>query len=636
MIDINNIPKHWEVKKLGELLDYYIGGDWGKDLSFKDDDFEEVYCVRGSEIRDWDNHKGKVSLKRKVSKSSIEKRALKIGDILVEISGGGPEQPVGRTVLIEKEFIEFDKKTQKVCTNFLRLTRPSSIVNSFYLNFYLNLFYFSGEIVNYQGGSNNLRNLKFNDFLGIDIPLPLLHEQQQIVTKIETLFAEIENGKQKLLTAKQELENYKQSLLKAAFEGRLTNKNVKDGELPKRWEILELGNIIEKIEAGKSFKCDERPPKINEVGVLKLSAITWQIYDEEESKTVLDNKKINTNFLVEKGDFLMSRANTLELIGAVVLVENVTKNLMLSDKTLRLIFKKGISKEFILFYLRSKTGRKEIESLSSGNQVSMRNIGQTKIKQIRFPYCSFEEQIKVVKELETKFFATKTLASTIEQGLQQAETLKQSILQQAFEGKLVKAQVKVAEMFKPKNEYFYQCQILGTIIRASNTNNIQHGEMTLAKVAYLIDRVYQIPTYYQYRQWHLGPYAPAMKKAINKKDFFTTRGNSISLAAGNKLFNYDNPNIISTENAINELSQLILKYDAKDRPHKIELLATVCKVVEDAKSTTLPTVREVMKSWKIDLKTTSFKNKAEKFTEEETKKCLEFIISKGWDKNLMK
>jgi type I restriction enzyme, S subunit len=240
MIDLKNIPKHWEVKKLGEVIDFYIGGDWGKDLNMNDEGYSLVYCIRGSELRDWDRHKGKVALQRKLMNSSIAKRELKYGDILLEISGGGPEQPVGRTVMIDYELLNFDNTTPKIATNFLRLLRPAEVINSSFLNHYLKLFYNSGEVIRYQGGSNNLRNLRFNDYLTIQVPFPNLSEQKQIVAKIETLFTELENGKQKLLLAKQQLETYKQSLLKAAFEGRLTNKNVKDGELPKGWEWLQF------------------------------------------------------------------------------------------------------------------------------------------------------------------------------------------------------------------------------------------------------------------------------------------------------------------------------------------------------------------------------------------------------------
>ena len=626
MIDKNNIPKHWEVKNLGEVCEKISNGSSAKQF------FEKVGLPISRIETIWNEtiDESRVKYIKETDFCFSEKYKLKKYDIL--FSHINSDIHLGKTAIY--------KSSPKVLIHGINLLliRSNKLIESNFLNFQLKLLRAKGKFIQIAQKSVNQSSINQFKLKKIEIILPSLHEQHQIVSKIEELFDEIENGKQKLLAAKQELENYKQSLLKAAFEGRLTNKNVKDGELPKGWKILELDSVIEEIEAGKSFKCDERPPKDYEVGVLKLSAVTWQFYDENESKTVLDDKKINKNYFVKAGDFLMSRANTLELIGSVVLVENVEKKLMLSDKTLRLVFNDSINKKFILFYLRSKIGRSEIENLSSGNQVSMRNIGQAKIRQIKFPFCSIENQNRVVIELETKLNECKNIKNIITQNLQQAETLKQSILQQAFEGKLVKniVQTKVVEMYKPKNEYFYQCQILATVIRASNKKNIQHGEMTLAKTAYLIDKIFDIPTYYDYKQWHLGPYAPAMKKAINKKDFFNIQNNNISLAEGNKLFQYDNPNIALTENAIDELSDILLKYNSKDRPHKIELLATVCKVVEDIKTTTLVLVREAMINWKIDLKNKAFRNKAEKFSELETERCLQLIVGKGWDKKLIK
>lgn len=84
----------------------------------------------------------------------------------------------------------------------------------------------------------------------LDLPIPPLPEQQAIVSKIEALLSELENGKQQLQTAQQQLKVYRQSLLKCAFEGKLTNKNVKDGELPKgwKWVNIELFFLIKRKE----------------------------------------------------------------------------------------------------------------------------------------------------------------------------------------------------------------------------------------------------------------------------------------------------------------------------------------------------------------------------------------------------
>lgn len=150
-------------------------------------------------------------------------------------------------------------------------------------------------------------------------------------------------------------------------------------ELPESWTWIQLGEILNKIEAGKSFTCEERTPSLQQVGVAKVSAVTWGEYNESESKTCLDKSKIETRFLIREGDFLFSRANTIELVGACVIVKKITLQIMLSDKTLRFLFSDSKFKKYVLYFLKSRLGKSEIERLATGNQESMRNIGQDRI-----------------------------------------------------------------------------------------------------------------------------------------------------------------------------------------------------------------------------------------------------------------
>jgi type I restriction enzyme S subunit len=276
-----------------------------------------------------------------------------------------------------------------------------------------------------------------NNAVELTFSIPVLQTQQAIVSKIEELFSELDKGIEDLKTAQQQLKTYRQSVLKYAFEGKLTNKKVKDGELPKGWNLYKLGEYIVNISSGKSFRCDERPPNEDEVGIVKVSSVTWGFFDEMQSKTCFSKDLLNEKYLIKKEDFLFSRANTIELIGSCVIVHKIEKTLMLSDKILRFIFANDISKEYVLYYLRSRKGRKQIESLSTGNQDSMRNIGQEKIRQIEFPYCSVEEQHKIVQEIETRLSVADKMEESIVQSLLQAEALRQSILKKAFSGELV-------------------------------------------------------------------------------------------------------------------------------------------------------------------------------------------------------
>ena len=624
----------WKYLPLESVLDYYIGGDWGKDEDYNDEEYCLVQCIRGAEYKKWQNEKGKTASLRKIKVKSLTNRKLREGDILVEISGGGPDQPVGRTALIDVAVLSHNNHIPKVCSNFLRLIRPSHIILPEFLNLYLKLFYASGEIIKYQAGSNNLRNLKFNDYLQISIPIPPIDEQQLIISKIEELFSELDKGIEELNRAKQELKVYRQSVLRWAFEGRLTSDDVKEGELPQGWKLSTLGEFIGNIEAGKSFKCNERPPKKDEVGVLKVSAVTWGIFDEQESKTVTDISKINPRYYVNENDFLFSRANTIELVGNAVIVKAVSKKLMLSDKTLRINFDKKINKFYALYYLRSRKGRVEIERLATGNQASMRNIGQDCIRKIAIPIPNLvKDQEKIVQEIESRLSVADKLEETITQSLKQAEALRQSILKKAFEGRLIKLVEK--KPYKPRNEYFYQAQVLGFINKYSKDKGIGHGEMTIAKYAYLADKVYGVPTFYDYKRWHLGPYPPEMKKAIKNSKYFVQKKGYLELTDEQTLLKYNNPYKDQIQAAVGDLTSIFSKYQGDERSDKTELLATICKVIEDTKSTDLVIIRQSMREWPIELPGSIFKNKADKFSEADTKNCLKFVLDRGWDKKIL-
>jgi type I restriction enzyme S subunit len=208
------------------------------------------------------------------------------------------------------------------------------------------------------------------------------------------------------------------------------------------WPIVSLGELIASIEAGASFRCRETPPEADEVGVAKVSAVSWGRYDENESKTCLNASRIDPSLLIQKGDFLISRANTVQLVGACVIAERVTKQVMLSDKTLRIQFTDQSLKPWVLQYLRSREGRSQIEALCTGNQESMRNISQKSIRQIQLPLAPAEERDRVIAYLDqqlSRLQASVEIFGIIQAKLKQARA---SILKAAVEGRLVEREGK--------------------------------------------------------------------------------------------------------------------------------------------------------------------------------------------------
>ena len=207
-------------------------------------------------------------------------------------------------------------------------------------------------------------------------------------------------------------------------------------KLPTSWAWARVSDLLSGIETGKSFKCDERPPQHDEVGVVKVSAVSWGEYREQESKTCLDAERVNAELYVQPGDFLFSRANTQELVGACVIAGQTKLRVMLSDKILRFRFADDGMKPWLLGFLRSADGRTQIELLASGNQDSMRNIGQERIGQIHLPLPPRAEQARIVAKLEELLSDLDAGVAELNAAQKKLVQYRQSLLKAAVEGAL--------------------------------------------------------------------------------------------------------------------------------------------------------------------------------------------------------
>lgn len=214
---------------------------------------------------------------------------------------------------------------------------------------------------------------------------------------------------------------------------------IDSGALPAGWSLVPLGELLTAIDSGKSFKCEERPPEAHEVGVIKVSAVSWGEYQESESKTCVDAERIEPDYFVRPGDFLFSRANTIELVGACVIAGRVSKRLMLSDKILRLHFAMEDLKPWVLQYLRSKAGRDQIELLASGNQESMRNIGQERLRQILVPLPPSNERESIGFKLDELLSQLAAASGEVSAATRKLIRYRQSLLKSAVEGTLTAA-----------------------------------------------------------------------------------------------------------------------------------------------------------------------------------------------------
>lgn len=306
-----------------------------------------------------------------------------------------------------------------------KILKPKAFYNSKFFH-----YYFKSLKIPNLGYSRHFSILK-----EIEFPLPPLAEQNRIVAKLDTLFAQVETINTNMANIPLLLKDFRQQVLTQAVNGKLTEEWRKAKKLTK-WQKLKIGDIIKSIEAGKSFLCLETPASYGQVGLIKISAVTWNFFNAKETKTVTDLQKINPNYFIKSGDFLISRANTLELVGSSVIVDKIDLDIMLSDKVWRVNFKNDNDKFFINFFLKTRIGRSEIETRATGNQLSMRNLSQNNFKDIDVNMPSATEQLEIVSRVESLFDKATAIEKQYKSLKQKTDNLTHALLYKAFKGEL--------------------------------------------------------------------------------------------------------------------------------------------------------------------------------------------------------
>ena len=246
------LPEGWCWTRLGDIVDYR-GGLW----EGKKPPFVRVGVIRNA------NFTKKFTLSfdnvayLNVEEKQYLSRKLEFGDIIIEKSGGGENQPVGRPVLFLKTEGDFSFSN---FTQMIRIANKESVLPSF-LQQVLVAFYVSGVTLNLQSNTTNLRNLDFKGYLDLLVPIPPLSIQKEIVEKIEELLPlidEYDEAAVELETLNKILpDKLRKSVLQEAIHGTLVPNDIPEGEATGAellQQILKERQDKENKEKGKKAK----------------------------------------------------------------------------------------------------------------------------------------------------------------------------------------------------------------------------------------------------------------------------------------------------------------------------------------------------------------------------------------------
>ncbi len=418
MNKLTNLPAKWSRVKLGDVTeDMMIGIVKSTKEQFNEK--KGVAYIKMNNVTLEGNIDVNNVVNVEVAKDELEKFSLKKGDILFNTRNS--YELVGKTGIIK------DDKSNRVYNNNLLRIRVKKEFDPDFINYQMNSYDFREKLKQGKRATTNICAIYQKDLFPISLMIPPLPDQQKIVAKIEELFSELDSGIASLKKAKGQIKTYRQAVLASAFSGKLTRDYLNPiqvsypiskaaepeisygKELPEGWKWVKLGEII-KVSSGKGLTSDKMVTKGN-----------YPVYGGNGITGYYDN------YLFKESKLIIGR------VGAKCGVVHITESKSwVTDNALVVEF---ISNNINIKFLYHCLGYHNLNKLSVSTAQPV--ISGAKI----YPYLillpPINQQFDIVEEIEKRLSEADNLEKAIDESLAKAETLRQSILKQAFEGRLV-------------------------------------------------------------------------------------------------------------------------------------------------------------------------------------------------------
>ena len=385
------MKKDWEIKKLGEIVDFYRGLTYSK----KDEvDFSDNVVLRSNNVDLTTNCLDFSELKYINSKIKIpENKKVKKGSLLI-CTANGSKIHLGKVALIDKDY-------NYAFGGFMGLIIPKKIVHPEFL-YYLMISETYKKFITKLSDGVNINNLKFGYLENFEVQLPPLLEQQRIVSVIDKCFTAINKTK---ANTEQNLKNAKE-LFYSYLQGLFKNEE---------WEKYKIENVCIEIFAGGDApknNFSEEPNERYSIPIYANAIKEKGLYGYTDFARVTKPSVTISARGSGTGHTELRTENYLPIVRLIVCIPDTKK----------------ITLEFL------KLSIDNLEIMRSGSAIPQLTVPM--INNYSIPLPSLQEQQSIVRQLDSLKTQTQKLETVYNKKISDLEELKKSILQDAFRGKL--------------------------------------------------------------------------------------------------------------------------------------------------------------------------------------------------------
>lgn len=410
-------PGGWAVTPLDSVVTFSIGGLWGSKPNDAAVGAPTVAVMRGADYRNWADARASGAAIRSVSLKAAETRRLEVGDLVVEISGGGPTQPVGRVVVIDEPALR-STTLPLIHSNFCRRLVLHRGVNPWFVYYQLLHKYLAGDTERFQTATTNIRNLNFTKYLSETfLTVAPLAEQNSIVAAIEEQVSRLDAGVVALERVRKNLKRVRAAILQRTVQAH------------QELNTVAIDGTIRVVDYRG------RTPPFAKVGIPHLRSFNVKSGTVNWDGCAYVTRKIYDKYMSrgfpEVGDLLFTTEAPMGEVAFAPRREFCMAQRMMLLKPDRKVW----SPEYLMYHLRSPWFQSKLQISATGTTV--RGISSRNFRPLTLIAPPLDEQERLVLTIRKELADVDTLEHDLRTAKIRAQRLRSSVLGAAFSGKLV-------------------------------------------------------------------------------------------------------------------------------------------------------------------------------------------------------